>query len=92
MTTVFHREELVRLSRSEEMRRVLDEKGQQIQDLARKRARVSTGRMRQDINHVVGTDTYGAYVDVYTSASRAGFRYGAYWNAVEHYLDDALKG
>lgn len=92
MTTEFHQEELVRIGRSATMLKVLDHIGDEAAQRAKQKARVRTGRMRQDIGHSVGTDAYGSYVDVYTSASRRGFRYGAYWNAIDHYLDAALRG
>lgn len=88
---VFHQEELVQMSRSEQMKRQLEKSGQEIQSRARERARVDSGRMRQDIGYYVGSDSYGAYVDVFTSAARRGFRYGAYWNAIDRYLDDAAR-
>lgn len=91
MTTVIHYDEIARIGRSEQMRRHLDEIGRATADRAKSKVRVLTGRMRDDIGHQVSEDAYGAYVDIYTSASRRGFRYGAYWNAIDQYLDHALR-
>lgn len=91
MTTVIHYEEIARMGQSEQMRRKLDEIGSSTAERAKQHARVLTGRLRDDIGYVVSEDAYGAYVDIYTAAARRGFRYGAYWNAIDQYLDHALR-
>lgn len=88
---VFHPEELIVIARSESMKRNLGRQAMQVKMSARAAAPLRTGKLRRGIGYYVATDAFSAYADIYTDAQNKGFRYGAYWNAVTHYLDNAVR-
>lgn len=87
---IFFQSEVIHIAHSEGMKKLLGHEALKIKREAQSKARVKTGRLRRRIGYTVAQDSYGAYANVFTDARNKGFRYGAYWNALEHYLDDSV--
>lgn len=87
---VFYQAQLTALARSEATQRYLGHEAGKVKRSAQAAAPSRTGRLRRKISYHVGVDSISAYADVSTNARNKGFRYGAYWNAIDHYLDNAL--
>ena len=88
---IWHAEEVSLLMRSHAVSQMLGREALKVKRIAQANARVDTGKLRRQIRYYVATDAYSAYADIGTNAKRKGFRYGAYWNAIDHYLDDAIR-